>query len=90
MIEVRVGEDHRVDFLRGNWSVPPVALAPLFWPLKKATINQHLKAVLAGRISSIDQVLGTGDRTRRAEELNVGQCRPRELINLPRRHRGET
>jgi hypothetical protein len=33
-------------------------------------------------------VLGTGDRTGRAEKLNVGQCRPRELINLPRRHRG--
>jgi len=49
-----------------------------------------LKAVLAGRISSIDQVLGTGDRTGRAEKLNVGQCRPRELINLPRRHRGKT
>lgn len=83
-------ENDCVKFLRWNGSVPPVALAPFLWTLKQATVDQDLKAVLAGRISRVDQVLGTCDRAGRTEELNVRQCGPRELTNLPRRHVGKT
>src|SRR5438270_9143503 len=39
MVQMSVGEDDCVNFLRRNWSVPPVALPPFLWTLKQAAVD---------------------------------------------------
>ena len=60
--------------LAGTGDVAPVALAPVFSPLKQAAIDQRLKPVLARWIARrVDQMFGTGNRARGAQKLDVGQ-----------------
>ena len=61
------------DLARGDGRVLPVPLAPLLLSLEESAIEQRLKATLPFSVSRrIDEVLGAGDRSRRAEELDVG------------------
>src|SRR5437764_8205839 len=39
MVQVSVSEDDCINFLRGNWSIPPVALPPFLWSLKQASVD---------------------------------------------------
>src|SRR5215813_1766861 len=74
MIEVRMRENHRVDFLGRNRRVLPVSFTPFLLALKQTTINQNLETIFASRVgSSVDQMLGAGNHSRRSQELNVGQ-----------------
>ena len=66
MVQMRVGQDNGVDVFGGHRQVGPVAQAELLVALKQPGVDQHL--VRAG----VDQVFGTGDRLRRAEEGQGG------------------
>src|SRR5689334_14349812 len=74
MIEMRVGQDHGIDGMRGNRRGLPVAFTPLFWPLKHAAVDQDLKTILSIEVAAgINQVFGTSDSPGGAKKLNVGQ-----------------
>ena len=62
MIQMRVGEDHRVDAARIDRQRRPVPLAQLFEALEEPAVDEH------AMISEIDQVLGARDRARGAEK----------------------
>src|SRR5262245_48561651 len=75
VIEMGMGEDDGVDGVGGNGCVLPVALAPFFWSLEHAAVDQDLKAggtVILGA----DEMFGAGDGACRAEKLDVGQTIP--------------
>ena len=73
VIEVRMGQDDRVDRSGRNRRVVPVTLTPFFRPLKKPAVDQYLVTALAGRISGVDQVLRASNGSRRSKKLDVGQ-----------------
>src|SRR5438552_2557482 len=74
MIKMSVRQNQTLDVLRGKWQFLPVSLAPFFLSLKKAAVDEHLRAGLSRRIARrVDQVFGSGDGTGSAEELDVGQ-----------------
>ena len=74
VIEVRVGQNHRINAGRRHRRRLPVAQPPLLRALEHAAIDEGLEAVVAVRVrTGVDQVLGAGHGTRRAEKLDVGQ-----------------
>src|SRR5208282_274853 len=75
MIEMRMSKDNGINFARWDGSVLPIALAPFLLSLEKSAVDQKLKPLFATRIvSSVDQVLRSGNCTGRAEKLDVGQA----------------
>ena len=77
MVEVRMREDHCVYLLRRNRHILPVSLPPLFVALEQPTVDQDLKAILAGGIArSIDEMLGAGHGACGPEELDVCHSLP--------------
>src|ERR1700686_685990 len=81
MVQMCVRENDRVDLLGRNRRISPVALAPLFRPLKKTAVHENLEAALAGWISGVDQMLRSGNGSRRAQKLDVGQAFPPDSNN---------
>src|SRR5579871_4014220 len=76
MIEVRVRQDHRINCLCRDRRVAPVTLPPFFRPLKQSAVDEYLQPALAGRVTCVDQMLGTGHRTRSTKKLDVSQTCP--------------
>src|SRR5437016_1384463 len=62
MIQMRVGEDHRVDAARIDRQRRPVPLAQLLQSLEEPAVDEH--AVIA----DVEQMLGAGDRAGGAEK----------------------
>ncbi len=86
VVEVRVGQDDRIDPVRRDRKILPVALAPFLRPLEEPAVDERLKSAVARGISSIDEMLRASNRPRRAKKLYVRQtCLPHKHINLPRR-----
>src|SRR5579872_6747516 len=73
VIEMGVGQNDRVDLLRRDGRVAPVALAPFLRTLKEPAIDKDLEAALARRVASVDQVLRTSHGSCSAEKLDIGQ-----------------
>ncbi len=74
MVEVGVSQNDRVNAGRRHRRGLPVALPPFLGALEHAAIDEHLKSGFTAPVSrGVDQVLGTGDRTRRAQKLDVCQ-----------------
>src|SRR5579862_7099419 len=73
VVEMRVGQHDRVNLLRRDRRIAPVALAPLLWPLKQSAVDENLKSALARRIASVDEMFRPSNRTRSTQKLNVGQ-----------------
>src|SRR4029077_12562688 len=85
VIEVSVCQNDCVDFFGGHRSITPVALAPFFRPLEQSAIDENLEAGLASVVSRVDEMLGAGDGSCRAEKLDVGQgIPPMQTNKLPR------
>ncbi len=73
VIEMRVGENHRIDRTCRHRQILPVALPPFFLSLEEAAIDEHLQATCAVVIH-MDQMLRSGHHTRSTEKLNVTQA----------------
>src|SRR5690242_14392881 len=77
MVEVRVGEDHGIDFSSRHRGLFPVAQPPLFLPLEHAAVNQDLHAAFAGSVGfRVDEVFGSSYSAGGAEKLQIGHSLP--------------
>ena len=66
VIEMRVGENDRVNSRRIDRQRCPVALAQLLQALKEAAVDEH------AMIAEVEQVLGPGHRARSPEKRECG------------------
>ena len=85
VIEMRVRQNHRIDFIRWNGRLLPIPFAPLLLSLEESAVDQHLETRSScAVVVRVNQMFRTGYRTCRAEKLYVGQefflcCKNNEL-----------
>jgi hypothetical protein len=85
VVEVSVGQDHRVNAGCRHRCGLPVALPPFLGALEHATIDKHLKAGFSVDFRTcVEQMLGAGHGPSRAEKLDVGHgsSSPRERFQI--------
>ncbi len=91
VVQMRVGQNNRVNLFGRNRRVAPVALAPVLLSLEKPAIDQSLEPAFAAGVTCVDEMFRAGYGTCSAEKLDVGQAFSPALkvSNLPQRH-GDT
>ena len=58
VVKMRVGEHDGINLPRRNWRILPVPLAPFFWSLEHAAVDQKLKPAVSTRVRRcVDQML---------------------------------
>ena len=74
MIEVRMGENYRIDAGGRDGRILPITLSPFLGALEHAAINERLKAGFTANIrTGIDQMFRAGNSASCAKKSNVGQ-----------------
>ena len=74
VVQVSMRQDYRIDLSCRDWKILPVTLAPFLLPLKQAAVDKDLNSAFAADVSGVNEVLGSGNDSGSAQELDIAQA----------------